>query len=162
LQLPEKYLPDNFSVQYFSKFQIQMTSNVYTPASIQSYINSYNIDTLSSAIFGLFCIFVILRYSASTIENSFRFHLLNIAISILLSDLYVSVGFRPYSIFPVNGVCVIGAFNERLMRWMQADTMFTLELVSDIKMLRRYFFFIILGYPEYIFACKKYSYLFTW
>jgi hypothetical protein len=110
-----------------------MVSEVYTPASIQSYINSCTSDALISTFFGLFCIFVILRYSSSTIDSEYHFHLLNITVWTLICDLITSISCRPYPIFPTNGVCGVGAFNEWAMTWMQVDVMLKLGVVSVFK-----------------------------
>jgi hypothetical protein len=110
-----------------------MTSDAYTPSSLQSYIYMLNFDASISTVFGLFCIFVILRYSASTIENRFRFHLLNITAWILICDLTISILARPYPIFPVNGGCLIGEFTDWLKGWMKAKAVLQFEFVSDFK-----------------------------
>lgn len=109
-----------------------MTSDVYTPAAIQSYIFAYNIRAALIAIFGFFCIFAILRYSGRSMEKNYRFHLLNMTISILVGDLFMTVLCRPYPILPVSGGCFIGELNGILMGRVQPGMSGVYQLVSSV------------------------------
>jgi uncharacterized membrane protein len=112
-----------------------MHPDVYTPAAIQSYIFSSNIRAFVTIVFAFFCIFAILRYSARSMEAGYRFHLLNMSICILLSDISICVLVRPYSLLPLSGACMVGELNDFLLSRMKLIDMLYTKLVSFLKAL---------------------------
>jgi hypothetical protein len=105
--------------------------DVYSPETIRDF-NADNIHrALLSLIFGLFCIFLILRYSSKSMEASFRFHLLNITVWTLFTDLYITMLHRFYSVEPIYGGCFPGELAQFLARWMDPELAFAITLVSQ-------------------------------
>lgn len=92
--------------------------NVYSTEEINQFIFYYNIHAGISLFFGLFSIFAILRYTTHSSMNEYKFHLLNMAINILLCDMTLTILCRPYPLMPLPGGCMLGQFNLLLIKWL--------------------------------------------
>jgi hypothetical protein len=108
-----------------------MSSDVYTPSAVQAFIFSSNIRALITTFFGLFSIF---RYSDRFMESGYRFHLLNMAVWILICDLTILVLWRPYPLLPLNGGCFVGEVNGFLLSHIQVETASYVIIVSIYKL----------------------------
>lgn len=128
-----------------------MSSDVFTPLSIQSYINSYNLNAIFSTFFGLFCIFIILRYSNQSItETGYHFHLLNMAIWTLICDLSLAFLFQFYILLPLNGFCGVGKLKDLLTGWMETESIMKVHCVSKLYFKSGKFF---KTFREYLLSC---------
>jgi hypothetical protein len=104
--------------------------DVYSVSSIQSWLRLFSMECIFSTIFGLFCTFAIFRYSKTSMESGYRFHLLNICIWTLFCDLNISILTRFYPLTPVNGGCFLGELNKGLMKWMKMGAVLKITAVS--------------------------------
>jgi hypothetical protein len=112
-----------------------MTYDVYSLENIDSYIFSSNLHACVSLFFGLFCIFVICRYSAKSMETGYRFHLLSITFWTLFCDLVTSFVLRPYPLLPMSGGCILGILPQFMAQRMQPELVSKLGLVSKIRII---------------------------
>lgn len=117
-------------------------SDVYTSTSIHSLISLYTIDALFTVFFSFLCIFVIWRYSVNALETGYRFHLLNMAVWILVCDLTLSILARPYGLFPMNGACFLGELN----RWLMGSGI-QMELLTKFYIVSGSFFTRLINLP---------------
>jgi uncharacterized membrane protein len=105
--------------------------HVYSAGHIRFHVEQFYEFATYSTVFALFCIFMVVRYSAQSIKGTYRFHLLNITVFTLLCDLSISLLTQTYaSLGPVNGICYPGILPKILGNWFQLDTAFRLTVVS--------------------------------
>jgi hypothetical protein len=102
----------------------------YTPEEIEEYHHKFYPNAFYSTTSALLCIFLILRYSSNSMKGSYRFHLLNITIWTLLSDLIITLLTQFYSLAPVNGGCYPGLLPTLLMKVFHVSTALHLTIVS--------------------------------
>jgi hypothetical protein len=114
----------------FANFQPQMSTDA---SAFQAYIFTANVHAIITSFFALFCIFVILHYSTKAIENEYRFHLINMAISILICDLSLCYIIRPIPQLPMNAMCYIGELNDYLLSRLDLQRVFDVEMVRRIE-----------------------------
>ncbi|KAI6237811.1 hypothetical protein M3Y95_00304100 [Aphelenchoides besseyi] len=89
--------------------------------SISEFIFVSYIFMSFTLIAGIFSILVIFRYSTKSMAANYKNHLLNIAITILLSDLCFQFFCRPYVLFPIVGVCMVGSIETAFDQYVDKD-----------------------------------------
>lgn len=97
--------------------------------STSQFILFSNLICLASILFGFSSIFIILRYTTKSMM-SYRLHLLNMAITIMLCDVCVAFVLRPHGLFPGTGLCMIGAVNGWLTENFGPEFSFYLTAVG--------------------------------
>jgi hypothetical protein len=66
-----------------------------------------------SLIFGFLSVFVVIRYTTYSMKD-YRFHLFNISLSILISDLWLNAILGVKAAYPASEFCIVGPLHDWL------------------------------------------------